>query len=164
MPARLSCSALVLHPVPPSRCLQQAGNQRGAAAGVVKPLLITKLLQHFKLSQPASAPYSVVAHLRAHAECLGRMNVLLARAGDAQSQLWMRLHPGGSTADGQLFTRLPASAMQALAARYADPQDMAGRLAALDASPSALRLHDSCGCGSCYVYGCLDSDEDYDGW
>ena len=140
-------------------------------------MLITKLLGHFQLRQPTSAPYAVVAHLQGQGAYLGRLNVLLARAGDLPCQTRMQTHEH-SYVGGGLATCLSAADTLALAARFPDPEDMLARLAALADTPCVPRLQSTCCCGSChypgsYRYSALESasgpedDEypsDWDDW
>ena len=113
---------------------------------------MTRLLSHFGLQHPVSAPYPVVAHAAEHDKYLGHFVVRLARAGDATCQgLMCTRRKEQSEAGLRVALSVPAD-RQTLAADFGGPEGMLDALALLAKDPEAPRLHECCCCGTCYQY------------
>ena len=113
-------------------------------AGATKAVLMTRLLKHFGLRQPASAPYAVVAHHAEHHHYLDQLIYRLYCSGDRRSSLVGCSMLGCGMSDRQMLSL------------YGSLEGMLEALETLEES-GASRLRAGCTCGSC-----LDTDSDSD--
>ena len=114
-------------------------------------MLITRLLKHFGLRQPASAPYAVVAHLAGHPDYLVVLSRRLLASGDQRSRLLAGKHPSLVVSSNGASV-ISGSASRQMVSLYGS---LEGMLEALEAvhERGASRLWPRCSYGTC-----LDDD------